>query len=63
MGNNPGQTGSFAMLIVAAAALGAGKGLAGLPPHLRVVRENGEPSNSLRRQFQKGKASAKKRGK
>jgi hypothetical protein len=37
--------------------------LAGLPDHLRVVNEEGKPINSLRRQFQKGKASKKKRGK
>jgi hypothetical protein len=40
-----------------------GTTLAGLPPHLQVLKDGGRESSSLRRQFYKGKASRKKRGK
>lgn len=63
MSNNPGQTCGFEILIKKACRLGRVPLLAGLPPHLQVVNDQGEPQNSLRRQFCKGKASKKKRGK
>jgi hypothetical protein len=62
MGNNPGQTGGFVLSLSTAAVAGI-IGLEGLPSHLRVIDSKGKSRNTLRRQFSKGKASKKKRGK
>jgi len=56
------QTNKLFRTIVALAAT-VGVSMNGLPAHLRLVDRNGDSSNTLRRQFSRGKASKKKRGK
>jgi hypothetical protein len=62
-GWNPGATGYSTDIILAGLTRRTGAAIAGLPAHLQVIRSDGKPSHSLRMQFGKGKASAKKRGK
>jgi hypothetical protein len=63
-GHNPGSTDFFNRLFASSVASGKGMAMAGLPPHLQVVKSaTGAPRPSTRRQFFTGKASAKKRGK
>jgi hypothetical protein len=58
VGTRPNQT--FEFNIIGRGSWG--RPLNGLPPHLQVLNDRGQPTHSLRNQFSKTRVSKKKRG-